>query len=216
MADIVFKFPSNSQIDNIAALQYLRLQTMQCEAERINLDLSSIQVFTPFTACFLAALTDELRNNGKKGHLILPLRSNARNQFDYLGVHSHFSGQSRRESMAVPTAPLVHRFEEDYDVAFTVARLVRGTHDMSNSFFHLLTLCLKELLQNAFQHAESKSGVYLCAYAVRTRRLVRLCVMDLGIGIRRHLTRNPKYKGLTSDESALVIAVTAGTSGVIN
>lgn len=75
-----------------------------------------------------------------------------------------------------------------------------------------------ELMGNATEHGASERGSFfaLQLYTGTTTECPRLefAVCDTGIGVMRHLRRNPRYEHLTRDELAIVRAFDRGVSGV--
>jgi two-component sensor histidine kinase len=90
--------------------------------------------------------------------------------------------------------------------------LAERVPEMPEATSHLIGLCLKELLQNVFEHApEMPGGPVLCFVHSRwylRERNVRLAVVDGGIGIPAALRRG-KVRGLqrASDTDVVIAAV---------
>jgi hypothetical protein len=70
-----------------------------------------------------------------------------------------------------------------------------------------------ELLDNALTHSASPVGVFAAAQTYPQSRRIEIGVADAGIGIRTHLTRNPKYRHLRCDTDAIAHALRPGVSG---
>jgi len=209
-------FPSHFRISGLNSLLAKWENACSSPEREMLLDLSKVYYFTPFAACFLAALADELMTCGQLQHLKVssPKRKSAANQFDYLGLPKYLIGRDRKKSQMVPTVPLQWLTQPNYDLPFRLANLVaESLSSISKHNLYAIQLGLKELLQNAFEHAESETGVYVCAGGIRTRRIVRICVLDRGIGIRRHLARNPKYEKIANDEEAIRKCIKMDVSG---
>jgi anti-sigma regulatory factor (Ser/Thr protein kinase) len=71
---------------------------------------------------------------------------------------------------------------------------------------------LSELCDNAASHGTSQCGAFLAAQTYGNGKRY-LAVGDLGVGIRAHLTRNPRYAGITSDERAIAMAIERDVTG---
>lgn len=102
-------------------------------------------------------------------------------------------------SPGVPLAKLLERMDVRFD-----SRLGRMLHAFGAAF--------GETLANAVEHAHSRFGALVCAQRYETKRL-ELSVVDLGIGIRQSLARNPSYRTL-DDAAAVRCALQQGVSGV--
>lgn len=75
-----------------------------------------------------------------------------------------------------------------------------------------------ELISNATEHGASDQGAFIAlqVYSGSTSDIPRLefAVCDTGIGVLRHLRRNPKHSHLTRDDLAIKKALKRGVSGV--
>jgi anti-sigma regulatory factor (Ser/Thr protein kinase) len=208
-------FPSHFRISGLNSLLGKWEDACSSLDKEIFLDLKNVYYFTPFGACFLAALVRELVNLGKSGGIRFPTRPTARHQFEYLGLPEHFGRRVPKRSPMVPTVGLRRLTQPDYDYAFKLAGLVaESLGSITRHSLYAVQLGSKELLQNAFEHAESEDGVYVCAGGVKTKRTVRICVLDRGIGIRRHLARNPMYRRIQTDEEAIRKCTRINVTGV--
>jgi anti-sigma regulatory factor (Ser/Thr protein kinase) len=91
-------------------------------------------------------------------------------------------------------------------VAELLAQRVPGTSEEAQ---HTIELCLNELLQNVFEHADSRIGCFVQARWHAERENVRLAVVDGGIGIpsalRRKLVASLQRSG---DDNVIIAAVT--------
>lgn len=74
-----------------------------------------------------------------------------------------------------------------------------------------------ELIDNAASHGASPNGAFMAAQAytgrVSGRPGLEFAVCDTGIGVLAHLSRNPAYRHLSGDRSALVEALIPGVTG---
>jgi anti-sigma regulatory factor (Ser/Thr protein kinase) len=208
-------FPSHFRISGLNSLLRKWEEAITTPDTEFLLNLEKVYYFTPFAACFLAALVQELINLGKSGRIRRPALATAEHQYEYMGLPEHFSRKMPKRSSRVPTVPLQRLTQPDYDYAFGLANLVaESLGSITRHSLYAIQLGLKELLQNAFEHAESTSGVYVCAGGVKTKRTVRICVLDRGIGIRQHLARNPRYRRIKTDREAISKCIEMNVTGV--
>ncbi len=77
---------------------------------------------------------------------------------------------------------------------------------------YLLRIWITELLTNANDHANSESGFWICARYTPSRRDIRICVADAGIGIRTSLVKSGKYGHAMTDSQALEKALQEGVT----
>jgi len=75
-----------------------------------------------------------------------------------------------------------------------------------------IKLSLQELLTNVFDHSNSDIGCFVCAQYTPRSQLIRLSVMDVGIGILHSLRKVKQYSGLTNSHEAITLAVEEGVS----
>jgi len=212
-------FPSHFRISGLGSLLEKWEEARAAFETEVLFDLRNVYYFTPFAACFLAALIDDLTKTGQFHHLrvLSPKRKSGANQFKYFGLREYILDldEDRKKSQMVPTVPLQWLTHPNYDLAFQLAKLVSDSlGSVTKDSLYAIQLGLKELLQNAFEHAESEFGVYVCAGGIKTRRVVRICVLDRGVGIRHHLTQNPKYEKIRTDEEAIRKCIRRDVTGV--
>ncbi len=111
----------------------------------------------------------------------------------------------------------VRGFKTDGDVEDLMADLARFLQRMvvdkaiTGRIFATLVAAIPELAGNAASHSASPWGGFIAAQTYRQGSY--LAVGDLGMGIRRHLIRNPKWSHLTTDEEAIKKAMEPGVSG---
>ncbi len=74
---------------------------------------------------------------------------------------------------------------------------------------------LDEVIRNALSHAESPIGCVVAGTVYPSARRVELAVLDLGQTIRGHLTKNPRYAGIVSDQEAIITATGEGVTGTL-
>ena len=75
-----------------------------------------------------------------------------------------------------------------------------------------LKLSLQELLDNAFDHSQSKMGCYACVQSYPQAKRIRVAVTDFGIGMLASLRKNRSYKHIESDYEAIRLSVKEGVS----
>jgi len=74
-----------------------------------------------------------------------------------------------------------------------------------------------ELIDNAVSHGASDIGAFAAAQAytgqTTGRRGVEFAICDTGIGVLEHLRRNPRYRDLQDERTALIRAMQRGVTG---
>ncbi len=76
-----------------------------------------------------------------------------------------------------------------------------------------LGYCLREIVRNVLEHAQV-SGLWYCGQYWPQKDKVELGLFDLGMGVRRALSRNP-HIAVESDQDAIRLAIKPGISGVV-
>jgi hypothetical protein len=83
------------------------LALLQKDINKVTIDASRVYWISPFTACWFAALHDELAAIGRKYELVPPSRKNAMHQFTGLGIAKYLnSAASLRKSRSFSTFPV--------------------------------------------------------------------------------------------------------------
>ncbi len=70
---------------------------------------------------------------------------------------------------------------------------------------------ISELVRNVFEHSQSKEGALVCAQFYPRSKIIRIGVVDIGIGIKESI--NYSYPEARDDLSAIKLALTPGVTG---
>jgi anti-sigma regulatory factor (Ser/Thr protein kinase) len=70
-----------------------------------------------------------------------------------------------------------------------------------------IRICLDEMAENVVQHAYTERGGFAAAQTSLKRKTLEIAIVDLGVGIRESLARNPMYAGIESDVEAITKAL---------
>jgi anti-sigma regulatory factor (Ser/Thr protein kinase) len=101
----------------------------------------------------------------------------------------HFESQQRGRDV---TASLVKALQEEVE-----------TDDVSLTS---LDLCLQELTENVYFHADTTHGGFAAAQSFRNTREIEVAIVDLGIGIAESLRQNPEHALEASDDLSAIRA----------
>ena len=74
-----------------------------------------------------------------------------------------------------------------------------------------LRMSLQETMTNVVDHS-GETEYYICAYTYPTKGQIRLCIADLGIGIKSSLHRSRRYPPFDNDYIAIKKATEEGVS----
>ncbi len=87
--------------------------------------------------------------------------------------------------------------------------------DLPAGVFPRIAAHLDEIITNALTHAVSPIDCLVAGQAFDGTGKVEIAILDLGIGIRGHLTRHPKYASVKTDREAIDKATQEGVTGTL-
>jgi anti-sigma regulatory factor (Ser/Thr protein kinase) len=70
-----------------------------------------------------------------------------------------------------------------------------------------ILICLNELTENVIHHAYTDLGGFAACQATLKKKRFEVGIVDLGVGIRQSLAKNPKYADIDSDVTAIETAL---------
>ncbi len=179
---------------------------------KVIIDASRVYWVSPFTACWFAALKDELNGTGKELVVVPPERENALHQFFGLGIKHYFRPEMKYTAPKnFSTVPVTKLTEPSYPLAGRVTRLLTEKLRGGENFHKALHFAIREVIENAFEHGQT-DHCYMCAYSVPSKRIVRLCILDAGIGIPSSMRQSERYRRLTDDCDTVIKASEYGVS----
>lgn len=97
--------------------------------------------------------------------------------------------------------------EEAVVVARELAAAIAERVDMDRPSQLAIQVLLSELAENVVFHASSELGAFAVAQSWRNRPETEVAIVDLGVGIRGSLTKNPRYTGILTDLEAIQTAM---------
>jgi hypothetical protein len=194
-----FILPADLKISAVSILTEIFEAALTFQGDEITIDASKAYWISPFTACWFAALKDELDKINRNYTVKPPMRSSANHQYKGLGIEKYFSRERIQE---VPryfsTFPVTKLNEPSYPLAGEVTSLLARQLSKVENFHKALHFAIREVIENSFEHG-CVDHCYMCAYAVPSKQVVRLCILDTGIGIPASMRGNERFKTLTDD-----------------
>jgi anti-sigma regulatory factor (Ser/Thr protein kinase) len=188
-------------------------EAITADSDLITLDASQVYWVSPFTACWFAAIKDKLNMAKKELHVIPPERDNALHQWVDLGIGQYLGIGSTARSMRHLPAFIVSRLNEpSYPLASEVTKLLTANLKGGEGFGKALHFAIREVVDNAFEHG-GVNHCYLAAYSVPNKHIVRLCILDTGIGIPNSLRHNVEFSSGYDDLDLVERAMRKGVSG---
>jgi signal transduction histidine kinase len=154
-------------------------------------DAARCTMFGPIGVALLALALARRRTRGLPDlEFIEPNADDVREFLREVGFARFLTAARADENPPVGTLQMRHLFRlvpaYTADIANLLSSRVRGTDD---DVAYLIELCLNELLQNVFEHADSKEGCFVQTRWYSKTGNVRIAVVDGGIGIPAALRR---------------------------
>jgi len=187
-----------------------------------TVDLSELQWVTPFEVAGLAALWTRLDLEGQPPQIVVPIDKMVRSYLVDIGLSDAIPGDwghGGGSQIEPPWLRLVRlRSGEDWD---DLAQRVwpMGAELLGDAKLTRHTMeAISELIDNAATHGSSDVGTFVCAqrYTGLTSQLpsgIWVGIADAGVGVPRHLRRNPKYRDIAEDERLIRLARMPGVTG---
>jgi anti-sigma regulatory factor (Ser/Thr protein kinase)/anti-anti-sigma regulatory factor len=193
---------------------------MSSSSRLFNLDLSAVHFCDPASLVILAAGMKHLHLQGcRRLELLRPQNEDVDRYLDRMGFYEFLDGQRlldiRRFSGAGRFLELVQltRIEECSGTAEKVAQVFRRSFGMSDEETQMVIFVITEILENIFNHASSSIGGLICCQTYPTKRLVRIGITDLGIGIEQSLRENPANLERLKHANPIEVAVEKKVTG---
>ncbi|HEX04816.1 MAG TPA: ATP-binding protein [Bacteroidetes bacterium] len=189
------------------------------DADVYELDLSRMAYLRPFAANVILAAAYELQDNGASVVCRYPVRPNALHQFHYLRLDGFFEKkiELKRETVsALPIFPFRDtEMRKKYlpNIPEQILSLIAGAMPLENDLRKLVYLSLKECTDNVDVHTKGNDLAVVSANVIRTRKRIRICILDRGLGIPASLRRNPKYRGIKSELELLKLSTDYQVTG---
>lgn len=93
------------------------------------------------------------------------------------------------------------------DVALDLTDALTEACETDSTARFSIRICLDELAENVVHHADSPLGGFAAAQGWRRTSAFEIGMVDLGVGIRGSLTKNPLYADINDDVDAIVTAL---------
>lgn len=195
-------------------------QCSSISSRLFNLDLSAVLFCDPASLVILAAGMKHLYFQGcRRVGLIRPWNADVDRYLDRMGFYEFLEGKDlldiRRFSATgrfLELAQLTNS-EECSVAAEKVAQVFRHNFGMSDVETRMVDFVITEILENIFNHASSSIGGLICCQTYPNKRLVRIGITDLGIGIEQSLRANPANLERLEHANPIEVAVEKRVTG---
>lgn len=157
----------------------------------VEIDLTNYESF--IRPIFIVTIAQFIRFLRLRGHivenLILPQKTNInkylQHNINFLNLfHANFETLSSNStsSLSLGSLPLMYITKDTIpDKKTIITQFLKSKCEDRD--FTTIEVCLDEILNNCFDHANSKTGVIGCGQYIPTSRQIRLAICDTGIGI---------------------------------
>ncbi|TKJ42495.1 hypothetical protein CEE37_02075 [candidate division LCP-89 bacterium B3_LCP] len=107
--------------------------------------------------------------------------------------------------------PVTRLAEPSYPLAGQVTQILTEKLRGVENFHKAVHFAIREVIENSFEHGQT-DHCYMCAYSVPSKQIVRLCILDTGIGIPESMITSQRYPDLRNDIDAVDKAAEYGVS----
>lgn len=101
--------------------------------------------------------------------------------------------------------------EPSYPLAGEVTRVLTSRLKGVENFHKAIHFTVRETIENSFEHGRT-DHCFISAYSVPSKNVVRLCILDTGIGIPESLNSSGRYAERLEDTDAILHASEYGVS----
>lgn len=183
----------------------------QSDAAEVRLDLSDVKLFHPFGINFLKGLG--LLCSYQKGIRCwntIPKDKKAWETLKSIGFIDLWERKDNAELLhkGTETFQIQWMKNENNKMAGRIAEAFTSYFEKTKEVKASFTFSMNELMLNVFYHSESAIGSLVCAQAYPRQNIIRACLMDFGIGIRKSLEKNSEWKRtIDSDLDAVSLSL---------
>lgn len=199
---------------NSAALAWDVLQRTGKHRIPDIVDLSGCHHLKPYSLACLCGLGELGKHNNRPIRVIQPEDEGCADHLARLGVPNFFDEctwktQPPRES----NLPVRRVTWPPHNAAGEIIELLVSVNDLPPGIFPTMVESLDEVIRNALTHAVSPISCLVAGQSFPGTDKVEVAVLDLGQTIRRHLTKNPEFASIDTDERAILKAMEDGVTG---
>lgn len=187
------------------------------EEHRVTLDLGGLVSVCPTALALMTAVVMRMTalDLVSEGSVVTPPRSpltrNYLMRMDFLRLilddEDLDEPFERREAVGFRPCQQFQTLEEYPRVALGLTDALAERCQTDRVARNSIRIALDELTENVLHHAESPIGGFAAAQGWPKRGAFEIGIVDLGIGIRASLAKNPAYAGLSGDVEAIQTAL---------
>lgn len=184
------------------------------------LDLGAVTFCDPASIVIMAAGMRHLDLQGfYRVRLVRPRYSHVDRYMERIGLYSFLDGKPIPHVQSVASndrflaLSQLTSAEECSAAAEKVTRVFQSSFGMDDLQTRMVNFVMSEMLENIFNHAESPIGGLICCQTYPTKKLVRIGITDLGVGIERSLRANPENLRKLEIASPIDLAIEPRVTG---
>ena len=207
-------YPKRQSIALSRTLFRLYNSALETNENEVCLDLTRSESLTPFGVIMLTSTIIACFSLGKECKYLRPNNLKLQRFLREVGFNDFFNLKGKldeRDLIRTSRVQLRRCQGLDYHIIDRLTELFDYHLNLSDGVTGSLRMSLQEIITNVIDHS-GVSDYFVCAYSYPAKKLIRLCVADLGKGIFKSLRSSPKYKHLENDYEAIRLATNAGVS----
>lgn len=163
----------------------------------------------PVVLCMITGLALFMKEKGAKINFE-PLEAKSKNYFEAMGLHKIIgmkSGTKIKKKDSTGRFIPLRRITNYDELTEFVQEIIPLYH--SEKYFKPINMVISELVRNVFEHSGSEHGAIVCAQYHKDSKIIRIGVVDTGMGLEKALKiHNPK-----SYLHSILLALTPGITG---
>jgi len=212
---LTLSYPKRPSIAFSNYLFDLYHQAKNATADEIRFDLTRTESFTPFGIIMLTATIAECLNRGKRCTYRRPVKRSAQRFFREVGFNQYFKlldgAHTEPHNIRTGDIQLVRLTGLNTEIADEITEILDYHLRISEGLKGSLRLSISEAITNVIDHSGVKD-YYICCWNYPSLKQIRLCIADLGMGIRSSLTKRSEYSYIKNDHQAILKAIENGVS----
>lgn len=211
---LTLTYPKRQSIALSRTLFRLYNRAIETNEKEVCLDLTKSESLTPFGVIMLTSTITACFSEGKKCRYLAPKSSKLQKFLRETGFNNFFNLEGKvgeRDLIKTSRVQLRRCQGLDYQIIDRLIELFNYHLNLSDGVSGSLRMSLQEIITNVIDHS-GVNDYFVCAYSYPKKKLIRLCVADLGKGIFETLKGSPNYKHLRNDYEAIRLATQEGVS----
>jgi len=211
---LTLTYPKRQSIAFSNTLFRLYQKAITAQDDEICFDLRRSKSLTPFAIIILTSTIFECQRKGKRCKYNEPEHENLKKFLNEIGFNNYFGLKARPiQQNIIQTTRVQLKKVSGLDALLTenMMGMIEAHLNLSAGVKGSLRMSLQETMTNVVDHSKV-TEYYICAYTYPKKGQIRLCIADLGIGIRSSLRRSRKYPTLVNDYVAIKKATEEGVS----